>query len=239
MEINGSNAIVTGGGTGIGAAIAADLCDSGARVMIAGRREERLLETVEAIRANGGQIHQRRTDVADANECSTLVEAVQHTYGPVDILVNNAGVLCHGKTIEECTADDWDTTMDINLRAAFLLTSAVLPSMRQRQRGFILMVSSNSGTEHFPNQSIYGLSKHGMNDLARYITSEYRQHNVHAAALCPHLTDTEMGLRFNPPVRERVLETKKVAAWARWLITQPDNMDVSKAIELSVMRNPM
>ena len=122
MEIEGSSALVTGGGTGIGAAIAADLCRAGARVMIAGRRAERLAETADSIRVAGGQIAFRPTDVAQAGECQALVEAAVAAHGPIDILVNCAGVLCHGQPIESYGVEDWDRTMDINLRAPFLLT---------------------------------------------------------------------------------------------------------------------
>ncbi len=239
VEIKGRNAIVTGGGSGIGAAIAASLCEAGARVMIAGRREERLRETVASIRAAGGDIAYRPTDVAQADECAALVAAAVDTYGPVDILVNNAGITSHGQAIEQCTAAEWDRVIAINLRAAFLLTCAVLPAMKAQRRGFILMVSSDSGIYHFPRQVIYGLSKHGMNDLVQYILAEYRQYNVHAVALCPGLTDTEMGLGFNPTVRQNVLSAEAVAAWARWAISQPDNMNVAQPIVLSPMRNPM
>lgn len=239
MEIKDSNVIITGGGTGIGAAIAADLCGSGARAMIAGRREEKLIETADAIRAKGGEISYRSTNIGDPDECTALVQAAVDAYGPVDVLINNAGVLCHGKSIEDHTVEEWDTTMNINLRAAFLLTCAVLPSMRERRRGFILMVSSNSGTEHFPEQVIYGLSKHGMNDLVQYIMAEYNQYNIHAATLCPGLTDTEMGLSFNPAAPQNVLQTEAVAAWAKWVISQPDNMKTHKPLELAVMWDPM
>jgi len=238
MEIKGRNAIITGGGTGIGTEIAASLCEAGARVMIAGRREERLVQAAKAIRAKGGEISYRRTDVSVPEECYALVKAAVDAYGPTDILVNNAGILSHGKPIEKHTAEEWDRVVATNLRSAFLLTSAVLPMMREQRRGFILMVSSDSGIHHFANQVIYGLTKHGMNDLVQYILTEYREHNIHAAALCPGLTDTEMGLSFNPPGRGNVLSAKAVAAWARWVISQPDNMNVARPLVLSPMWDP-
>ena len=238
MEITGRCALITGGGSGIGAAIAADLCAAGANVMIAGRREDRLRQVVDQVRASGGQISYRVTDIAQPAECTALVDAAVAAYGPVDILVNNAGILCHGRTIEEHTVEDWDQTINANLRAAFLLTVAVLPMMRTQQRGFILMVSSDSGIHHFAQQVIYGLSKHGMNDLVQYILAEYKQYNIHAAAICPGLTDTEMGLSLTPTARPNVLSAQAVAAWARWLITQPDNMNVAQPLVLSPIRDP-
>lgn len=239
MDINGRNVIITGGGTGIGAAIAADLCAAGARVMIAGRREDRLAQTAADIAAVGGTIAYRVTDVADADECSALVAHAVATNGTTDILINNAGVLQHGKPIEEHTVADWDHTMAINLRAAFLMSVAVLPAMKEQRNGCILMVSSDSGIHYFQHQVIYGLTKHGMNDLAQYILAEYQPFGIHAAALCPGLTDTEMGLSLNPSVPNNVLRATDVAAWARWVIAQPANMNVARPLVLSPMYSPM
>ncbi len=238
MQITGSTAIVTGGGTGIGAAIASLLCAEGARVVIAGRRREPLEKTAADIRGRGGEISSRVTDVASPAECAALVDEAVARYGPVDILVNNAGIKCHGKPIEAHTAEEWDRVMQINLRSAFLLTGHVLPRMKERRRGFILMVSSESGMTPFPNQVIYGLSKYAMNALAQFILVECAEYNIHAVALCPGLTDTEMGLSLDPPVRENVLSTQAVARWAAWAISQPDTMNVAGPLFLSTQRDP-
>jgi len=239
MEIAGKTALITGGGSGIGAAIAVRLARAGARVMVAGRRAERLQATVEEIRRQGGTAEAQVADLADPAACTELVEQTVARFGPVDILVNNAGMLCHGRPIEAHTVEDWDRTVAVNLRAPFLLSCAVLPSMRERRQGFILMVSSDSGIYYFQNQAIYGLTKHGLNDLAQFILAEYGQYNIHAVALCPGLTDTEMGLSFSPAYRERVLATDAVAAWAEWIIAQPDNMKVGQPVVISPKRNPM
>jgi NAD(P)-dependent dehydrogenase (short-subunit alcohol dehydrogenase family) len=237
MEIQGRTAIVTGGGTGIGAAIASDLSANGARVLIAGRRRTELAATAARMQ-QGGEASYRVTDVSVPSECTALVEEAERRFGAVDILVNNAGIKCHGRLIEEHTVEDWDRVMATNLRAAYLLTAGVLPGMKRRRRGFILMVSSDSGIHYFRNQSIYGLSKHGMNALVQFILAEAGQDNVHAAALCPGLTDTDMGLSFDPPIRANVLSAQAVAAWARWIISQPENMNVARPLVLSPMRDP-
>jgi NAD(P)-dependent dehydrogenase (short-subunit alcohol dehydrogenase family) len=238
MDIHGRTAVVTGGGTGIGAAIAADLCAGGARVLIAGRREKELRETVSRITAGGGNALFRVTDVTVPSDCTGLLHDAEKRLGPVDILVNCAGIKCHGKPIEGHTVEEWDRVMATNVRSAYLLTAGVLPGMKSRQDGFILMVSSDSGIHHFENQSIYGLSKHCMNALVQFILTEAGRFNVHAAAICPGLTDTDMGLSFDPTVRANVLSARAVASWARWVISQPDNMNVARPLVLSPLRDP-
>ncbi len=167
MDIKGKTAIVTGGGTGIGAAIADRLCSAGAKVMIAGRREQRLKLTTEFIRKSNLEIRYRSTDY-----------------------------------------------------------------------GFILMISSDSGIHYFPDQVIYGLTKHGRNDLVQYILTEYKQYNIHSVALCPGLTATEMGLGLNPANRENVLEVETIAEWSLYVITQTEKLNVANPIALSPMRDP-
>jgi NAD(P)-dependent dehydrogenase (short-subunit alcohol dehydrogenase family) len=238
MDIKGRTAVVTGGGTGIGAAIAADLCRAGARVMIAGRREKELQDSVARMEAAGGAAGCRVTDVTMPADCTALLQETERRFGPVDILVNDAGMKCHGRPIEEHTAEDWDRVMATNVRSAYLLSAGVLAGMKRRRRGFILMVSSDSGIHHFENQSIYGLSKHCMNALVQFILTEAGPFNVHAAAICPGLTDTDMGLSFDPTVRGNVLSAKAVGAWACWVISQPDNMNVARPLVLSPMRSP-
>jgi NAD(P)-dependent dehydrogenase (short-subunit alcohol dehydrogenase family) len=238
MDLKNRSCIITGGGTGIGAAVASKLCDEGARVLIVGRRENKLRHTAEALRSRGGMINYRPTDISDAEECKEVVREAKNMYGTVDILVNNAGIVCHGRTIEEHTVEEWDRVMAVNLRAAFLLTCEVLPIMKSNQSGCIIMVSSDSGVHYFQNQVIYGLSKHGMNDLVQYVLSEYSQYNIHAVSLCPGLTDTEMGLGLNPTVRENVLSKENIAEWAIWVMKQPDNLKIAGPIILSPMRDP-
>jgi len=238
MDISGKVAVVTGGGTGIGAAIAEELSKAGARVLIAGRRARRLEETAARIGAEGGQVAYRVTDVGIPSECEGLLKEAERRFGPVDILVNNAAIKCHGRPIESHSVEDWDQVMDINVRAAFLLTCGVLPSMKSRKTGFILMVSSESGMVYYRDQSIYGLSKHCMNALVQFILAEAKDFNIHAVALCPGLTDTEMGLGFSPPAPENCLSAKVVAACARWVISQPDKINVAQPLAVCNMWDP-
>jgi NAD(P)-dependent dehydrogenase (short-subunit alcohol dehydrogenase family) len=238
MDIQGRVAIVTGASAGIGLATARRFASEGAKVVLVARSADKLTQLANELRQQGHDALVLPADMRNKPDVDRMVEKAFQHYGQVDILVNNAGIKCHGRPIEDHTAEDWDRVMATNLRSAFLLTCRVLPMMKEKRRGFILMVSSDSGIHHFRNQAVYGISKHGMNALVQFILAECGQYNIHAAALCPGLTDTEMGLSFDPPVRENVLAAAAVARWASWVISQQDNMNVARPLVLSPMRDP-
>ena len=206
--------------------------------MVAGRREERLAETAALVRASGGEIDYHVADIAVPEACERLVAATVERFDPVDVLVNNAAITAHGKPLHEWSVAEWDQVMATNVRAAFVLSSLVLPGMRDRKRGCVVMVASDSGTNYFPRQPLYGLSKHALVDLAGYIRTDYGRDSVRAVALCPGLIDTEMGRSFDPTRPEAVLSPVAVAAWARWAISQPDNMSIAGPLILSPTWDP-
>lgn len=141
--LKGQTAIVTGGGTGMGAAIARALAREGVRVVICGRRVEPLERTVTAIKEAGGEALAVRADVADEQDVERLVRVTTDAYGTVHILVNNAGIGGGGR-IHEHDIPAWDRIMAVNLRGPFLMARAVLPLMRAQQHGHIVNISSES-----------------------------------------------------------------------------------------------
>ncbi len=234
MNLNGRSALITGGGTGIGAAIARQLAAEGVRLMIAGRRMERLETTAASLRETGAEVHVHSGDLSSGAACKALVRAAIEALGSVDILVNNAGVSAHGRLIEQHGEEDWDAVMGANLKSTFLLTAAVLPHMVARAAGTIVMLSSISAIEHYPNESLYGLTKRGMNDLAEYVTVEYAAKGIRAFAMCPGLVRTEMGMdlasRF---AGEPMLEPEDVAAWVVFALKQPGTVTLAGPIVLA------
>jgi NADP-dependent 3-hydroxy acid dehydrogenase YdfG len=234
MNLKGRSALVTGGGTGIGAAIARQLAAEGSRLMIAGRRVERLEATAAWLRDVGAEVHVHAADLSSGAACKALAHAAIETLGGIDILVNNAGVSAHGSPIEAYGEDDWDRVVGANLKSTFLLTAAVLPDMAARGAGTIVMLSSISAVEHYPNESLYGLTKRGMNDLAAYVTVEYAAKGIRAFAVCPGLVRTEMGTALAPQfVGEPMLEAEDVAAWVVFALKQPRSVRLAGPIVLT------
>ncbi|SAK79959.1 3-oxoacyl-[acyl-carrier-protein] reductase [Caballeronia pedi] len=182
----GKHAVVTGGGSGIGAACAQALARAGARITLMGRDIARLEAQRDAMRAHG--------DVAcisvDVTNEAAVDEAFAHA-GPVDILVNNAG---HAQAAPFTHTDAalWQRMLDVNLTGVFLCTRAVLPSMLERGHGRIVNVASTAGQIGYAYVAAYCAAKHGVIGLTRALAAEVATKGVTVNAVCPGYTETEL-----------------------------------------------
>jgi 3-oxoacyl-[acyl-carrier protein] reductase len=193
----GRIALVTGGSRGIGQAIAVALARAGAHVAISYRsRDSDAAAVVETIRALGRPATALRADVADPAAITALIAGVTDALGPIDILVSNAGigVPC---TLAELTLALWDETLATNLRAAFLLTQAVVPGMIERGAGRLIYLSSTAAQVGGVVGPHYAASKAGLLGLMHSYASLLARHGITANAICPALVETEM-LTDNP-----------------------------------------
>ena len=178
-------ALVTGGSSGIGLAIARMLRDEGYGLTIAARSPERLEIAAaelaaEAVAAN----------VASEEDCERIVATHRERYKSLDVLVNSAGVGVAGR-IEDLETKHWDLQFDVNLRGAFLVTRFALPLLKQA-RGLVVNVSSIAGTMPAPGLAAYGAAKAGLISLTRSLNAEHGDDGVRATAICPGFVDTPM-----------------------------------------------
>ncbi len=167
-NLSGKVAIITGGGTGIGRGIALAFARLKMHPVICGRRKERVDAVLKEIQQNGADGLALTADVSAEADASRLVKSTLDAYGRIDILINNAAVSADG-LIHEIDPEAWDRVMNTNLRAPFLLTHMVLPAMRAQRSGHIINISSESGLMYYHNNSVYGLSKHALNDFGEYV----------------------------------------------------------------------
>ncbi len=191
MRLKGRVAIVTGGGRGIGRATALALAREGAAVAVAARSAAELEETVRLVHDQGGSALAVPTDVRQADQVRAMVEKTVDAFGPVDILVNNAGVARFAPVLE-ATEEDWRLMFEVNLLGAMLCTKAVLPSMIERRRGWIINISSSAGIKGYVNQSGYCASKHGLLGFSKVLALETQPHGIRVHAICPGAVDTQM-----------------------------------------------
>jgi 3-hydroxybutyrate dehydrogenase len=205
MLLEGKVAIVTGGGRGIGRAIARRFAKEGATVMVAARTEIELRAVVSEIAASGGKAAYVTADLAQESDCARIVAAARERLGPIDILVNNGGDYGPVKPIEEITTAEWDHVIAVHLRAAFLLTRAVLPEMYARGSGSILNISSLSAKSAFPWGAPYAAAKAGMLGLTRTSAAEGARRGVRVNAICPGpVTETKMSKDLGATLAERL-----------------------------------
>jgi NAD(P)-dependent dehydrogenase (short-subunit alcohol dehydrogenase family) len=193
MELKGKVAIVTGGGRGIGRAIAKRFAEEGASVLVAARTTAQVAETVKEIESAGGRAAWIAGDVSREEDAGKIVRATVERFGRVDILVNNAGIYGAVAPIEEISAAEWDNVISANLRGAFLMTLHVLPEMYGGGGGAILNVSSVAARAAIPWGAAYATSKAGLFGLTRTTAAEGARRGVRANAILPGpVPETEM-----------------------------------------------
>jgi NAD(P)-dependent dehydrogenase (short-subunit alcohol dehydrogenase family) len=192
LELTGQVGIVTGGGRGIGRAMALELARAGMAVALVARTESELGETVALVEEAGGSALALPLSVADGPAVRQMVTAVEEQLGPVDLLVNNAGVVTPAGPTWEVDPDEWWRNLEINLRGAFLCAHAVLPGMVARRRGRIINVASGAGLAAIPYGSAYVVSKTALIRFAENLAAETREYGISVFALGPGTTRTAM-----------------------------------------------
>ncbi len=201
IDLKGRVALVTGGSRGIGAAIVRALAEAGADVVINYRERAGDAETIAAsVRAMGCRAITVAADVSEADAVAGMVAKVEAEFGPADILINNAGIaLIRG--IDDLTEADFDETIAVNLKSAFLCTQAVLPHMRARAWGRIVNISSGAARGAGGVGLHYNASKAGMEGLTRGYAARLVKQGITVNAVAPSLIETDMvksGLASSP-----------------------------------------
>ncbi len=185
-------ALVTGGSRGIGRVVALALADAGAAVAVNYReRADDARTVVDAVRSAGGRAMAFGADVSRSAEVSAMVAAVERELGPVDVLVNNAG-LAIIRGVDDLTEEDFDRTIAVNLKSAFLCTQAVVPGMRTRKWGRIVNISSGAARGAGGVGVHYNASKAGMEGLTRGYAARLVRDGITVNAVAPSLIETDM-----------------------------------------------
>lgn len=237
INLNNQVTIVTGGGTGIGRAVALALAGEGASVVVCGRRREPLESTVKAITEMKGRGLAIRADVSEAEAVQHVVRTTVDTFGPVNILVNNAGI-SGGGYIHEHDIETWDRAMAINLRGPFLFVRAVLPLMRQQGGGHIVNISSESGLEYYRGNGAYGVAKHALNALGEFIQRENQELGIRVNTICPGMVVTEMSENSPGLNHDKCLQPEEIADLVLWLLTRQPNLKIGRPVLIQTMENP-
>lgn len=191
MEINGQVIVITGGGSGIGAATAQLAAQRGARVALIDANRERLTETASQIRSQGGEVVERLSDVTDATTIADDVSAVMDAWGQIDSLVTAAGIL-HLGTLLEIGQDDWQKVFDVNVNGTWLWCQALLPIMQSRKSGAIVTISSQLAVAGGRERAPYVASKGAVLSLTRNLALDFAVDGIRVNCVVPGPIETPM-----------------------------------------------
>lgn len=192
MRLKDRVAIVTGGGRGIGEAIALGLAREGAAVVVNYSRSAAQAEEVaNSIRSFGGRAVAVRADVKDLNQHDSLVSAALEQFGALNILVNNAGIEIHEPFLQAC-AETWDLTVGVNLKGAYFLSQKAAQAMIRSGGGKIINISSVHDAEPLRNRAIYSITKGGMMMMTKSLALELGEHKINVNSISPGAILTDM-----------------------------------------------
>jgi NADP-dependent 3-hydroxy acid dehydrogenase YdfG len=232
-------AVVTGASSGIGAAVARALNAGGARVALAARREEALLEIQSSLdSASGRKSVVAPTNVTDRDQARSLVARAEEELGPVEILINCAGVMYY-TLMKNRREEEWERTVEVNCKGALNCVGAVLPGMLERGRGHIVTISSNAGRKVFPGLAVYSASKFFVEALSQGLRLETADTGLKVTTIQPGNVATELISmsadeealeEYGQPGESRVLDPEDVAASVVHALVQPEHVGVNEIL---------
>ncbi len=228
-ELNQKTAIVTGGGRGIGAAIAMKLAQMGASVVVCGRTKTIIDESAEQIRKAGGAAEAITCDVSDWNSVAALAKQIQQKFSRLDILVNNAGIGGFSTPLQSLPIETWDSILNTNLRGVFYMIRSFAPMLIASGGGDIVNISSLAGKNALPNGAAYAASKWGLNGLTYSVAEELRQHKIRVSVVCPGSTHTELSPHEGKS-QDKMLQSQDIAHAVAMIVTQKPNAFVSEVL---------
>ncbi|MDM5339922.1 SDR family oxidoreductase [Fictibacillus enclensis] len=238
MAIENKVVVITGASSGIGEATARMLAEKGAKVVLGARREERLAKLADEIKSNGGQAVYHVTDVTNPADNQSLVDLAKSEFGKIDVIFLNAGIM-PSSPVSALKLDDWEKTVDINLKGVLYGVASVMPEFTKQKSGQIITTSSVAGINSYPNAGVYGATKFAVRNLMEVIRMESAQEgtNIRTATLYPAAINTELlstvtdeeALKFlNPLYEQYSITPDAIARVVTFAIDQPEDVNVNE-----------
>ena len=228
LDLTGKKAVVTGGGRGIGRAIALMLGQARATVLVTARTEKEIEETARLVREAGGTAIPVAADVSRETDVDRLFRAVRDRLGGLDVLVNNAGLGVFGELIKFSPAD-FDRVIAVNLRGTFLCCRHAMELMIPQRSGYIINISSVVGFKGYPKQSAYTAAKHGVMGLTKALAVEAQPQGIRVSAILPGGVDTDLLRQARPDLKpSELMSPDDVAQTVAFLLSLSDRAAVDE-----------
>jgi NADP-dependent 3-hydroxy acid dehydrogenase YdfG len=236
--IAGKVVVITGASSGLGEATARHLSAQGATVVLGARRVERLQSLVDELTAKGAKALAVATDVTHHDQVQRLVDAAVQTYGRIDVMINNAGLMPHSP-LERLKIEDWDRTIDVNLKGVLYGIAAALPYMKQQKGGHIINVSSVAGHKVRPGSAVYAATKSAVLTLSEGLRQEVKPYNIRTTVISPGAVASELPKSITEPdvardihefYEEYAIPADSFARAVVFAMSQPEDVDVNEIL---------
>lgn len=236
--MNTKTAFITGATSGIGKATAKLFAKNHMRLILCGRRKDRLLALQKELSVFT-EVHVLQFDVSNRLEVQAAIASLPINFSEIDILLNNAGN-AHGlASIQDGSIDDWDTMIDINVKGLLYVSKAIIPKMIAQNSGFIVNIGSVAAKEVYPNGNVYCASKHAVDALNKGMRIDLNQHNIRVSAIHPGAVETEFSeVRFKGDVKKSVavyqgfdaLQAVDIAEIIHFVVTRPFHVNIEDLV---------
>lgn len=235
--VEGKVIIITGASSGIGEATAKKFAREGGKVVLASRREGRLLKLKAAIEQEGGEAVVKVTDVTSYEQVEALAEFAIETFGKIDVMFNNAGLMPLS-FMDKLKVDEWDRMIDVNVKGVLYGIAAVLPYMQERNSGHIITTSSVAGHGVFPSGTVYCGTKFAARIFMEGLSKELAQTNIKTTSISPGVVQTELASFITDPDIKPLFEdpdmpsltSEDIASAVYYAVSQPEGVAVNEVI---------
>ncbi|MCL6577602.1 SDR family oxidoreductase [Kyrpidia sp.] len=237
-RIQGKVVVITGASSGLGEATARHLSAQGAIVVLGARRDARLRALVDDLKAQGGQALAVKTDVTRYEDVKHLVDSAVEAYQRLDVMINNAGLMPHSP-LERLKIEDWNRTIDVNIKGVLYGIAAALPYMKAQKSGHIINVSSVAGHKVRAGGVVYAATKHAVRALTEGLRQEVKPYNIRTTVISPGAVDTELPDSITEPdvsaemhqfYATYAIPADSFARAVAYAINEPEEVDVNEIL---------
>jgi NADP-dependent 3-hydroxy acid dehydrogenase YdfG len=237
-HIAGKVVVITGASSGLGEATARMLSAEGASVVLGARRAERIRSLANELIGRGGKALAVQTDVTQADQVKKLVDAAVQSYGRIDVMINNAGLMPHSP-LERLKIDDWNRTIDVNIKGVLYGIAAALPQMKQQKSGHFINVSSVAGHKVSPGGAVYSATKHAVRVISEGLRQEVKPYNIRTTVISPgavaseladSVTEPDVSARVHKFYEAYAIPADSFARAVVFAMSQPEDVDVNEIL---------